>query len=220
MDFTKDIIRTEEGEIELTFIGHGTLMIQFNNTVIHIDPWSSLADYNTLPAADLILITHEHQDHLDRAAIEAVLQKNTEIITTRICSDLLRNDFNRISTLNKGESCQSKGITIEAVPAYNFEKPYHPRGNGNGYVLNCGTKRIYIAGDTENTDEMKALENITVAFLPMNLPYTMTPAQVADGAKAFRPEILYPYHYGDTDTNELLALMEGSGIDVRIRPLS
>ncbi|MBB6479761.1 MBL fold metallo-hydrolase [Spirochaeta isovalerica] len=220
MDFVTDTIDGPDGKIALTFIGHGTLIIQYNDTTIHIDPWAALADYRALPDADLILITHEHQDHLDSEAIQAVVRKDTEIITTGICGGLLKDRFDSITTMGNGDTTNFKNIKIEAVPAYNFEKPYHPRGMGNGYILNCGKTRIYIAGDTENTEEMKALENINIAFLPMNLPYTMTPEQVADGATAFKPEILYPYHYGETDTDELVQLMKDTGIDVRIRPLS
>jgi L-ascorbate metabolism protein UlaG (beta-lactamase superfamily) len=124
-----------------------------------------------------------------------------------------------------GDTRQTGNIAIEAVPAYNIVnerapgQPFHPKGTGVGYILNFGGKRIYVAGDTENTPEMKALKNIDIAFLPMNLPYTMTPLMVADAARAFSPKILYPYHYGDTNTEELVKLLNDSGIDVRIRNL-
>ena len=109
---------------------------------------------------------------------------------------------------------------MEAVPAYNLEKPFHPKGNGNGYILTFGDKRVYIAGNTENVPEIKALKNIDVAFLPMNQPYTMTPEQVADVAKAMQPKVLYPYHYGNTDTAKLVDLLKDEkGIEVRIRNL-
>jgi L-ascorbate metabolism protein UlaG (beta-lactamase superfamily) len=125
-----------------------------------------------------------------------------------------------------GDSRTFVGITIEAVPAYNLVqkrpdgRPFHPKGEGNGYVLTFGSTRVYVAGDTENTPEMKGLKSIDVAFLPMNLPYTMTPAQVADAVKAFRPKVLYPYHYGETDPGALKELLKGEkGIEVRIRPM-
>jgi L-ascorbate metabolism protein UlaG (beta-lactamase superfamily) len=127
--------------------------------------------------------------------------------------------------MNAGDRQEINNIIIEAVPAYNLVgesspgNPFHPKGAGVGYVLTIGGKKIYVAGDTENTPEMKALRNIDVAFLPMNLPYTMTPAMVADAALAFRPKILYPYHFGETDTNELIKLLKDSGIEVRIRNL-
>ena len=118
------------------------------------------------------------------------------------------------------------GLQIEAVPAYNLVHmrsegvPFHPKGVGNGYVITFGDKRVYIAGDTENIPEMKVLQSIDCAFLPMNLPYTMTPEMVADAAKAFKPVILYPYHYGSTDTSRLVDLMQNSKeVEVRIRKM-
>jgi L-ascorbate metabolism protein UlaG (beta-lactamase superfamily) len=124
-----------------------------------------------------------------------------------------------------GDRQEINDVIIEAVPAYNIVnerapgQPFHPKGAGNGYVLTIGGKKFYVAGDTENTPEMKALKNIDVAFLPMNLPYTMTPEMVADAALAFKPKILYPYHFGDTDTNKIIALLKNSSIEVRIRNL-
>ena len=127
-------------------------------------------------------------------------------------------------SMKNGEVQTIDGIKIEAVPAYNLVhkrdngEPFHPKGVGNGYILTFGDTRVYIAGDTENTPEMKALQDIDVAFLPMNLPYTMTPEMVADAARAFQPGILYPYHFGDTDTAKLTALLKDQkGIEVRIR---
>jgi L-ascorbate metabolism protein UlaG (beta-lactamase superfamily) len=127
--------------------------------------------------------------------------------------------------MKPGDIKTTGNITIEAVPAYNIVnerakgQPFHPKGVGIGYIVRIGDKKFYIAGDTENTPEMKALKGIDIAFLPMNLPYTMTPAMVADAAKAFRPKILYPYHYGDTNTDEIVRLMKGTNTEVRIRKL-
>ena len=129
--------------------------------------------------------------------------------------------------MENGETRTELGIGIEAIPAYNLVhmrsngQPYHPEGNGNAYVITFGETRVFIGGDTENTPEMMALEDIDIAFLPMNLPYTMTPQMVAEAARAFRPKILYPYHFGRTDPNELIELLEGvEGIEVRIREMS
>ena len=127
--------------------------------------------------------------------------------------------------MKAGDRQEINNIIIEAVPAYNIVnerapgQPFHPKGAGIGYILTIGGKRFYIAGDTENTPEMKALKNIDVAFLPMNLPYTMTPEMVADAARAFKPKILYPYHFGDTNTDELVKLLKIQDIEVRIRNL-
>ena len=128
--------------------------------------------------------------------------------------------------MNNGDVKTVQGLKIEAVPAYNIvhmrskETPFHPKGIGNGYVITFGDKRVYVAGDTENVPEMKGLREIDIAFLPMNLPYTMTPEMVADAAKDFKPRILYPYHYGKTDTSKLVDLLKDTGeIEVRIRKM-
>jgi L-ascorbate metabolism protein UlaG (beta-lactamase superfamily) len=220
--FEDDLIKTSGGELKITFIGHGTLMFTFAGRVIHVDPWSRLADYGTMPKADLILVTHEHGDHLDPKAIEAVRTDSTKVILTETCAKQIAGGL----VMKNGDVKTIDGIRVEAVPAYNLVhkrdngEPFHPKGTGNGYVITFGDKRVYVAGDTENTPEMKALEHIDVAFLPMNLPYTMTPEMVADAAKAFRPAILYPYHYGETDTGRLVGLMKGvKGVEVRIRKM-
>ncbi len=210
------------GSPEITFIGHGTLMFRFEGRVIHVDPWTQLADYGKLPKADLVLVTHEHRDHLDLKAIETVRKEGTVILASAIAAKQIRGAV----ALKNGDSGTWQGIPVEAVPAYNLVHmrtpgvPYHPKGLGNGYIVTFASKRVYLAGDTENTPEMKALKNIDAAFLPMNLPFTMTPEMVADAAKAFRPKILYPYHYGDTDVQRLVALLKDEkGIEVRIRNL-
>jgi L-ascorbate metabolism protein UlaG (beta-lactamase superfamily) len=220
--FDTDTFRTGDRTLEITFIGHGTLMLIWGEVVVHVDPVGRYADYTKLPKADLIVVTHEHGDHLDAEVIETISKEGTRLVYTALCANrvpggmVMANDDRR-------EEC---GIGIEAVPAYNLvhmrsgDNPYHPRGNGNGYVLTFGEVRVYVAGDTENTPEMKALENIDIAFLPMNLPYTMTPEMVADAARAFRPRILYPYHYGNTDPQELVRLLQDEpDIEVRIRDL-
>ncbi len=220
--FEKDIIKTSEGELEITFVGHGTLMLTFGGKIIHVDPFSQLADYATLPEADVIILTHHHSDHLDPVALQHVRTKNTVIILTEICAEKVEGDI-----IMKNKDVQTvMGIRVEAVPAYNILHKrkdgqfYHPKGEGNGYVLTFGDKRIYIAGDTENTSEMKALEDIDYAFLPMNLPYTMTPEMVADAVKAFKPKVLYPYHYGETDTSKIVELLKNKpDTEVRIRKM-
>lgn len=220
-DFQKDIIETPGGNLTITFIGHGTLMFEYQNKVIHIDPWSRLADYSKLPRADVILITHEHQDHLDIEAIEAVEKEGTELFLTQICYDQIK----RGTVLNNGDYIAAAGFPVESVAAYNRlarrgnGKPYHPKGEGNGYVITFGTTRVYVAGDTEYIPEMDKLMDIHIAFLPMNLPYTMEPQLVAIAAKVIEPKILYPYHLGDTKSEELVKLLMGSGIEVRIRAM-
>jgi L-ascorbate metabolism protein UlaG (beta-lactamase superfamily) len=197
-------------------------MFAIAGKVIHVDPFGKLADYSTMPKADLVLITHAHGDHLDPAALAAIRTPATQVVVAPVCEGKVEGAI----VLHNGEHKQVAGIDILAVPAYNIVQkrrdgtPYHPKGEGNGYVLTFGDTRVYVAGDTENVPEMKALQNIAVAFLPMNLPYTMTPEMVADAARAFRPRILYPYHYGDTDPNILVGLLAAEwGIEVRVRAL-
>lgn len=220
--FETDSIATSAGDLTITFIGHGTLMFNFKGKVIHVDPWSNLADYAQMPKADLILITHEHRDHLDVNAVNALLKNGTVSVVTETCAKSVKGGV----IMKNGDIKSVEGLEIEAVPAYNLVhmrsagQPFHPKGIGNGYVVRFGDKRVYVAGDTENTPQMKQLKNIDVAFLPMNLPYTMTPEMVADAAKAFKPAILYPYHYGSTDTSRLVDLMQDSKeVEVRLRKM-
>ena len=218
--FEQDVIKTGAGDLTITFIGHGTLMFAFGGKVIHVDPVGQYADYGKLPKADLILITHEHRDHLDPKAVAMLRQPGTEIVLTQAAAGQVAGGL----VMANGEVKTVAGLTIEAVPAYNLVhkresgEPFHPKGRGNGYIITFGDKRVYVAGDTENTPEMKALKNIDIAFLPMNLPYTMTPEMVADAARAFKPKILYPYHFGKTDTAKLVDLLKDHPeIEVRIR---
>lgn len=220
--FERDIIKTSSGKLEITFVGHGTLMFTFGGKVIHIDPWSMLADYSTLPKADIILLTHEHMDHLDRKALGILRTKKTTLVLTNSCAAQVEGGM----VMSNGDVKYIEGLKIEAVPAYNIVhrrengQPFHPKGRGNGYIITFGDKRVYVAGDTENIPEMKELREIDIAFLPMNLPYTMTPEMVADAAKVFKPKILYPYHYGDTDTSKLVDLLKIiTEIEVRIRKM-
>ncbi|HNW58092.1 MAG TPA: MBL fold metallo-hydrolase [bacterium] len=219
--FQSDTLAAAKGPIVLTFIGHGSLMIQFGKMVTYIDPVSEYADYARMPRADLILVTHAHSDHLDPKAIRQLRQPATRMVAAPVCHDLLPE----ADLLRNGENLRIGELEILAVPAYNLlhkrpdQQPFHPKGEGNGYLLHFGGKSIYVAGDTENIPEMKALKGIDVAFLPMNLPYTMTPEMVADAARAFQPLILYPYHYGNTDVRKLTELLKGEKIEVRIREL-
>ena len=218
--FETDTIKTSSGDLQITFIGHASLAFRYGNLVVYVDPVSQYADFAALVKADLVLVTHEHSDHLDPKAIQALRGEKTIVVGTAKCAPQVPG----MVTMTNGDSRTVQGLRIEAVPAYNIVnkrptgEPFHAKGDGNGYVIAFGDKRVYVAGDTENTAEMKTQKNIDVAFLPMNLPYTMTPEMVAEAAKAFAPKILYPYHYGSTDTSQLTKLLAGTpGIEVRIR---
>jgi len=221
--FETDNITTSGGDLKITFIGHASLIFSFNGKVIHVDPDGELADYSTLPKADIVLITHEHSDHFDLSAIKILRTNQTKLVLTETCARKISGGM----VMKNGDVQIIQGIKFEAIPAYNIihkrdnGQLFHLEGVGNGYIMTFGDKRVYVAGDTENIPEMKTLRGIDVAFLPMNLPYTMTPEMVADAAKLFRPKILYPYHYGDTDTSKLLELLKDEQeIEVRIRKMS
>jgi L-ascorbate metabolism protein UlaG (beta-lactamase superfamily) len=220
--FEKDVVKTSAGDLEITFVGHGSLIFAFGGKVLHIDPYSKLADYSKLPKADAVLITHSHPDHLDPAALAAIRTPKTEIVVAPDCQGKVEGAV----VMRNGEEKVVAGVPVTAILAYNIVAmrsegvPYHPKGEGNGYVLTFGDTRVYVAGDTENVPEMKALKGIAVAFLPMNLPYTMTPEMVADAARAFRPRVLYPYHFGDTDPARLTDLLkDAKGIEIRVRKM-
>lgn len=220
--FEKDTFQNKKGLMAITFIGHGTLMIEYNGQVIHIDPWSKLADYSTLPKADFILITHHHEDHLDAKAINLLRKEKTLIIGTQKCKEQIPE----IQALKNGESAQLGGIFLYVVPAYNIvhlrtnNMPYHPKGEGNGYVLDIDDLRIYIAGDTENIPEMKSITHVDIAFLPCNLPYTMTPEMLVDAVNMLKPKIVYPYHYGNTDLSGITQKISKAGSEIRIRKMN
>jgi L-ascorbate metabolism protein UlaG (beta-lactamase superfamily) len=220
--FETDVVKTAKGDLQITFIGHGSLMFAFGGKIIHVDPFSRLTDYSKLPQADMILLTHEHPDHLDLKALDSLRADKTKIILTENCAQQVKGGI----IMKNGDVKTVDGLKIEAVPAYNLVHmrsegvPFHPKGNGNGYVITFGDIRIYVAGDTENIPEMKQLKDIDVAFLPMNLPYTMTPEMVADAARAFKPKVLYPYHYGKTDPSKLVELMKDTPqVEIRIRKM-
>jgi L-ascorbate metabolism protein UlaG (beta-lactamase superfamily) len=221
--FEIDTLPTSAGDLQITFLGHGSLCFTFNGKYFYVDPFGKVADYSKLPKADVVIITHEHFDHLDPQALASIRTSQTEIVLTE---DSVKQAKGGI-VMHNGDQRSVGGINIKAVPAYNLihtrpdGQPFHPRGSGNGYVLTFGDQQVYVAGDTENIPEMKTLQNIACAFLPMNLPYTMTPEMAAEAAKAFRPRILYPYHFGDTDTSRLVILLaQESEIEVRVRKMA
>ena len=221
--FEVDTLPTSAGGLQVTFLGHGSLLFTFNGKHIYIDPFGEVADYSKLPKADVVLVTHEHFDHLDLKALAKIQTDQTVIVLTPLCA----KQGSGCIEMRNGDQRTVNGVLVEAVPAYNIAhkrqdgKPFHPQGDGNGYILTIGDMRVYVAGDTENIPEMKGLRGIDCAFLPMNLPYTMTPEMVADAARAIRPRILYPYHFGDTDTSKLQQLLrQESEIEVRIRRMA
>jgi L-ascorbate metabolism protein UlaG (beta-lactamase superfamily) len=220
--YATDTFRAPDGQtVTFTCIKHGSLRIQYNGLEIQVDPVGKglppATDYAAFPKADLILVTHEHFDHFDRDAIATLCKDGTETIVNPAVRGMLGSG----RAMSNGDRFDWRdGISIAAVPAYNTTPghlQFHPKGRDNGYVLDLGGFRVYIAGDTEDIPEMASLSGIDVAFLPCNQPYTMTPEQAASAARAFTPKVLFPYHYGTTDIQRLAELLKGSNIDVRIR---
>jgi len=209
---------TDQGPIRLTIINHASFVIEQPGQVIYVDPVGATR-YEGLPQPDLILITHSHGDHMDPAAVAKLKKAGTQILGP----EAVAKSVPGTTVIRNGETRQVGPTTVEAVPAYNLKRGpssgtfYHPKGEGNGYVLTYLGRRAYIAGDTETIPEMKALKNIEVAFLPMNLPYTMTPEEAAEAARLFNPQVLYPYHSRGSDIAALQKALEGTQIQVRIR---
>jgi L-ascorbate metabolism protein UlaG (beta-lactamase superfamily) len=214
-----DTIQTSKGALKITPIMHASLMMEFDGKIIHVDPWSE-GNYQGLPQADVIIITDVHPDHQDRAQIDKLKKVGTVVIAPKAVAATITE----AQIISNVEKKTLGGLQVEAVPMYNLQRGpepgtlFHDKGRGNGYILTLGGKRIYIAGDTECIPEMKALKNIDVAFIPMNLPYTMPPAEAADCVKAFQPKIVYPYHFRGSDPQEFANTLKGTPeVEVRIR---
>lgn len=224
--YPADTLTLRDGtELTITFFAHASLSLRVGEAYyIYVDPVSEHADYAQLPKADLVLITHQHSDHFDRAAVDELTTRHSEIL----CSRVVAEGFEMACcTMRPGSvATPREGIRVEAVTACNTTEAhlqFHPREREDcGYLLTIGGSRIYIAGDTEPTPELLALKEIDVAFLPVNQPYTMTVEQTVEAVKAIRPAIFYPYHYGQveekTDLDRLAAELTGI-TKVRIRPM-
>ncbi|HVN20048.1 MAG TPA: MBL fold metallo-hydrolase [Dongiaceae bacterium] len=210
------VFPTSAGPVNITPLYHASTLIEAGGKTIYLDP-AKPAKLDG-PKADLILITDIHGDHMDPDSIKAVSKTGTEIFAP----PAVVKTVTTAKPIANGESKTWQGWTIEAVPAYNLKrgptpgKLFHDKGRGNGYVLTYGGKRFYFSGDTEGVPEMRALKNIDVAFVCMNLPYTMPPDEAADAVKAFHPKIVIPYHYRGSDLSVFQKALEGTGIEVRV----
>lgn len=217
---TGDTIKTAQGPLVIHPVNHASFVMSWKGLTIYVDPVGGIAPYQNLPKPDLIFVTDIHGDHLNAATLSALVNPTTPIIApAAVRAQVPANLQQRTRLLGNGETTRESDIGIEAVPMYNVTPERlanHPKGRGNGYVLTFGATRVYIGGDTEPTPEMLALKNIDVAFLPMNLPYTMTPQQAAEAVHQFKPKITYPYHYRGQDTAEFARLV-GKDSEVRLR---
>lgn len=223
-----DTIKAEMSDITLHPFHHASLLLVWNGVSILVDPapkpggqeGSPITEFSAEGMPNIILVTHQHGDHYNADILEAMTADATLLIAPQDVIDIMPDDLKAKATpMANGETKEVFGLTIEAVPAYNISADrlkFHPEARGdNGYIVTLGGKRVYIAGDTEDTKEMRALKDIAVAFLPMNLPYTMDIEHAADAVKAFKPAIVYPYHYGESDVNAFKEMV-GDAADVRL----
>ena len=211
--------KTSQGDLTLQPINHSAIRFAFKDKQYYVDP-SGEAAWDKMPKADVILITHEHADHLSPKTIDQIKKDGTLVYAN--AASVKKAAFGE--TIEVGQRKAVLDITVEAVPAYNLDperQKFHPKERkDNGYILTFGDTRVYVAGDTEATPEMKALKDIAIAFLPINLPYTMPPKEAADAARAFKPRILYPYHQGKSDPAEMKKLLaDEKSIEVRVLAL-
>ena len=217
-----DEFQTQSGKtVKIHALVHASMWIEAGDVQIFVDPVTKLGnrkiDYAMMPKADIILVTHEHHDHLDKDAIRLLSKDDTQLIMNQASVKA----FGKGQSMENGDKRQlTADITLEAVPAYNITKghtQFHPKGRDNGYILTIDELTIYIAGDTEDIDEMTTVKDIDIAFLPCNQPYTMKPEQLIKVAKIIRPKVLFPYHYSETDLTPITAQLNAEGIEVRIR---
>jgi len=224
---TGDHLATSDGDVVIHPVGHASFVMSWNGKMIYNDPTNGATAYQSFPRADLILVSHSHSDHFSSSTLDAVRGPNAAIIVPQAVYNSLSTAQKAVAiVLTNGASTNVMGMTIDAVPSYNFSTNitvYHPQGVGNGYVLTLGGKRLYMSGDTEDVPAMRALTNIDVAFVCMNLPFTMTASRAVSAVREFRPRIVYPCHYHDqsgTITNAAFfkqTLGTDLGIEVRLR---
>jgi L-ascorbate metabolism protein UlaG (beta-lactamase superfamily) len=228
-ELSGDRIATDNGALVIHPVNHATFVMQWNGKTVYVDPVGGGKPFADLPRPDLVLVTHMHFDHFDPKTLEAIAPaggKPTIIAPATVAEKIPEALRDRIVVriLTNGEKAEVLGVEIQAVPAYNTtpgKEKFHPKGRDNGYVLYLGGKRVYIAGDTEDIPEMRALKHIDVAFLPMNLPYTMSVEKAADAIRQFKPKIVYPYHFRSQDGTkadfEELKKLVGDGVEIRVR---
>jgi len=217
-----DKVPTSNGDLIIHPIEHATFLMGWNGKIIYVDPVGGASRFAEFPKADLVLVTDIHGDHLNPDTIAAVTTDKSAIVAPQAVVDKLPQTLkSRTTSMANGDSKAVAGVEIEAVPMYNLtpaRAQFHTKGRGNGYVLTLGGKRIYISGDTEDIPEMRALKNIDVAFVCMNLPYTMEVDKAASAVQEFKPKVVYPYHYRGSNTEKFKELVSKTpGIEVRLR---
>jgi L-ascorbate metabolism protein UlaG (beta-lactamase superfamily) len=222
-----DQIKADKGTIEIQPILHSSMVISYNDITIYVDPYGGASLYEGLEAPDIILITDIHGDHLHQETLDEIdLSKGLFVVPKAVADKLPEHIKNQVDILNNGQSIHRSDIFIQAIPMYNLpedETSRHPKGRGNGYILTIENKRIYISGDTEDIQEMRNLQNIDIAFVCMNLPYTMAIDHAADAVLEFQPKIVYPFHYrgqgglSDVEAFKNLVHSKNKNIEVRLK---
>jgi L-ascorbate metabolism protein UlaG (beta-lactamase superfamily) len=226
----KDVINTPQGELSVFTINHGSLVLQWQNKTIYVDPYGLASIFKQISPPDLILISDIHGDHYNPETLMDLPYKQAQFIVPQAVAELMKDqniEKNKVIVINNGEQKVMLNLLIEAVPMYNLPESAesrHTKGRGNGYIISSGKTRIYISGDTEDIPEMRKLKNIDVAFICMNLPYTMSVNQAADAVLDFKPKIVYPYHYrgegeklSDVEEFKKLVNAKNPKIEVRLR---
>lgn len=218
-----DEIKTENGILKIQPVYHASLVLSWNGKNIYVDPTQGADAYDGIGSPDVILITHAHGDHLDIKTLKGLQTAGVPMVVPQSVAKKLPDTFHQqLIIMDNGQTTDKVGFPVRAMPMYNLpESPdsYHPKGWGNGYVLTLGAKRVYISGDTEDIPEMRSLKDIDVAFVCMNLPYTMNVKQAASAVLDFKPHIVYPYHYRGQDTQKFKELVNDKNkqIEVRLR---
>ncbi len=220
-----DKISTDNGDLTVQPILHGTLGLEWNGKIIYIDPYGGEEAFAGLPDADMIIITDIHGDHHNPKTLEVLKTDGVKFVVPQAVADQMEVEYD-LQIMANGDTWSWEGISIEALPMYNLpddETFRHSKGRGNGYILTFGGKRIYISGDTEDIPEMRALKNIDVAFVCMNLPYTMSIDQASDAVLEFQPAVVYPFHFrgteglADVDQFKTMVNSKNDKIEVRLR---
>ena len=215
---------TSEGQLNVTPVGHGSLLFDFGDKVIHVDPYSEVADYTAQPDADWVWITHDHPDHYDEVALDAIQKQETRYVMDPTSAEKFGTG-ERVTVMRNGDAQTLDGVTIRAVPAYNLvrgpdaESKYHPKGLYNGYLATFGDFTVYIAGDTECVPETADLGEVDLAFIPTNLPYTMPPEEAVGCIRTIAPAVVVPYHQGESDPQVVADALADTDIDVRVLAL-
>lgn len=215
-----DTFNTDNGELTVHPILHGSVIFEWNGQNIYVDPWGSADLYESKGTPDLILITHPHGDHLSLETLNSLNTDNATFIVPQVVADELpENIADQVQVMQNGEMFRQADIQIKAIPMYNLpnDGTRHTKGWGNGYVLTMGGKKVYISGDTEDIPEMRNLENIDIAFVCMNLPYTMDIYQAASAVLDFEPAVMYPYHHRGQDIQRFKEVVDAESKDIEVR---